>query len=211
MRPAPPERFCAPASRGDRVALMCGNRLEFVRLMLGSASVGAVPVPIDPASRGPQIAHISCNSGARLLAIEAEFLAALDLPIGATALETLGSSGEPGGRRAWPAASPLARAGDDRATRRRRPRRHLHDTLHLRHDRPIEGRRLSAWQYYWWGGDPGRHARRREGECSTRPAAVPQQCVELFLPGVPHGRPSGLPKAFLGLGFLAGSPGTRRR
>lgn len=63
---------------GDRVALMCSNRSEFMQVYLGCAWLGAITVPINVASRGPQLEHFLANSGARLLAIEAELLAALN-------------------------------------------------------------------------------------------------------------------------------------
>jgi crotonobetaine/carnitine-CoA ligase len=66
---------------GDRVALICSNRMEFVEMLLGCAWLGAVLVPINIASRGPQLQHILSNSGARLLVVEgdcAENLAMLD-------------------------------------------------------------------------------------------------------------------------------------
>jgi len=62
---------------GDRVALMCSNRPEFLEAYLGCAWLGAIAVPINVAARGPQLRHILSNSGARLLVIEAEFLDAL--------------------------------------------------------------------------------------------------------------------------------------
>jgi carnitine-CoA ligase len=62
---------------GDRVALMCGNRAEFMESLLGCAWLGAIAVPINIASRGPQLAHFLRNSGARLLIVEAELLEAL--------------------------------------------------------------------------------------------------------------------------------------
>jgi carnitine-CoA ligase len=66
---------------GERVALICSNRMEFLEVFLGCAWLGAVLVPINVASRGPQLQHILSNSGARLLVIEgayAENLAMLD-------------------------------------------------------------------------------------------------------------------------------------
>src|ERR1700689_687468 len=38
---------------GDRVALMCSNRAEFLEVYLGCAWLGAITVPINIASRGP--------------------------------------------------------------------------------------------------------------------------------------------------------------
>jgi len=75
---------------GDRVALMCANRLEFIESFLGCAWLGAVAVPLNTASRGPQLGHFLQNSGARLLIIEAELLDALShVDLGATALERI--------------------------------------------------------------------------------------------------------------------------
>ncbi|WP_326537412.1 ATP-dependent acyl-CoA ligase [Pseudorhodoferax sp.] len=67
----------AGITAGDRVALMCGNRAEFLQTFLGCAWIGAVTVPINTASRGATLRHVLANSGARLLVAEAEGLAAL--------------------------------------------------------------------------------------------------------------------------------------
>ncbi len=75
---------------GDRVAAMCENRLELLELVLGCAWSGAIAVPINTASRGPQLAHILANCGARLLLVESSFL---------DAFQSLGSLGEL--ERAW--------------------------------------------------------------------------------------------------------------
>ena len=68
----------AGIARGDRVAILCGNRTEFVDLFLGLAWIGAVSVPINVAARGPQLEHMLKTSGARLLVLETEWLAALE-------------------------------------------------------------------------------------------------------------------------------------
>lgn len=67
----------AGIGQGDRVALMCTNRVELLETFLGCGWLGAVSVPINTASMGPQIAYCLGNSGARLLVIEAQFLARL--------------------------------------------------------------------------------------------------------------------------------------
>ena len=54
----------------DRVAIICSNRIEFLEILLGCAWLGAVAVPINVASRGPQLQHILSNCGARLLVME---------------------------------------------------------------------------------------------------------------------------------------------
>jgi crotonobetaine/carnitine-CoA ligase len=55
---------------GDRVAILCGNRIEFLDLFLACGWLGAVAVPINRSSRGPQLEHILRSSGAQLLVIE---------------------------------------------------------------------------------------------------------------------------------------------
>jgi carnitine-CoA ligase len=59
---------------GDAVAILCGNRAEFMQAFLGCAWLGAIAVPINVASRGAQLHHILSNSGARLLVVEAPLL-----------------------------------------------------------------------------------------------------------------------------------------
>ncbi len=63
---------------GDRVALLCGNRPELLALILGCAWAGAVSVPLNAAARGYPLQHMLNNSGAKILAIEADLLPALD-------------------------------------------------------------------------------------------------------------------------------------
>lgn len=62
---------------GDRVALMCSNRPEFLQVYLGCAWLGAIAVPINTALRGFQLSHIFRNSHPALLVIEATLLAAI--------------------------------------------------------------------------------------------------------------------------------------
>lgn len=61
-------------ARGERVALMCGNRGELLETFVGCGWLGAVSVPINTASMGPQIEYFLADSGARLLVIEAAFI-----------------------------------------------------------------------------------------------------------------------------------------
>jgi crotonobetaine/carnitine-CoA ligase len=62
---------------GDRVALMCSNRPEFLQVYLGCAWLGAIVVPINTALRGFQLSHIFRNSRPALLVIETPLLAAI--------------------------------------------------------------------------------------------------------------------------------------
>lgn len=61
-------------ARGDRVASMCGNRGEALELFIGCGWMGAVSVPINTASKAPQIEYLLENSGATLLVIDAAYL-----------------------------------------------------------------------------------------------------------------------------------------
>lgn len=69
--------IAAGVSRGDRVAIMLGNRVEFIRVFLGCLWLGAIAVPLNTALRGAQLAHPLANSGARLIIIESKLAAHL--------------------------------------------------------------------------------------------------------------------------------------
>src|SRR5437660_2953239 len=58
---------------GDRVAIICSNRIEFLEIVLGCAWLGAIAVPVNVASRGPQLQHILSDCAARLLVMEAAY------------------------------------------------------------------------------------------------------------------------------------------
>jgi crotonobetaine/carnitine-CoA ligase len=89
----------AGVERGDRVAILCGNRIEFLAYFLGCAWLGAVAVPINQSSRGPQLQHILKNSGAKLLVIEAYIAEALEVldagPLSLTDIWLLSNDGCP--------------------------------------------------------------------------------------------------------------------
>lgn len=68
----------AGVGRGDRVALICGNRIEFFQIFLGCAWLGAISVPINTASRGFQLQHILDTASPRLIVAEECHLAALE-------------------------------------------------------------------------------------------------------------------------------------
>lgn len=64
----------AGVGAGDRVALMCENRVEVLDFVFGCAWLGATAVPLNTALRGLQLEHQLLNSGARLLAIDSGLL-----------------------------------------------------------------------------------------------------------------------------------------
>jgi acyl-CoA synthetase (AMP-forming)/AMP-acid ligase II len=66
-------------SDGDRVALLCGNRLEYPEIAAGIAKAGLVLVPVNPRLTEPEVAFILAHSGARALIADAG-LAVPDFP-----------------------------------------------------------------------------------------------------------------------------------
>ncbi len=46
---------------GDRVAILCSNRPEFLQVYLGCAWLGIIAVPINLALRGGQLEHVLRN------------------------------------------------------------------------------------------------------------------------------------------------------
>lgn len=52
---------------GDKVAVMMGNRLEWVEVYFALAALGAVCVPVNVLLTGPEIAHVCRDSGSRCL------------------------------------------------------------------------------------------------------------------------------------------------
>ena len=153
---------------GDRVAILCGNRTEFVDLFLGLAWIGAVSVPINVAARGAQLEHMLKTSGARLLVLENEWLPALEfVDFGKLAIEAI-----------WL----IDPAPDTAATIQQVPVRKLpdltapvasadlkpHDLLTLLFTSgttgPSKGVCCPHAQYFWWGYTAARQLELREGD-----------------------------------------------
>lgn len=82
--------------RGDRVALLSGNREELLTAYLATQKIGAVPVPMNFRLASGEVAHILEDSGARLLIVETDLgEAAADAAAGRADLALV----EIGGRR----------------------------------------------------------------------------------------------------------------
>ena len=67
----------AGVGRGDRVALMCSNRVEQLETFLACGWIGAIAVPVNTASMSAQLDYLLRDSGARLLVTERDFLGRL--------------------------------------------------------------------------------------------------------------------------------------
>ena len=65
--------------KGDVVAALYGNHVNFTLTCLAAGWIGCVFLPINTASKAPQIEYLLRQSGARMLIIEAEFADAIRL------------------------------------------------------------------------------------------------------------------------------------
>lgn len=158
---------------GDRVALMCSNRAEFLEIFLGCAWLGAITVMINVASRGPQLRHILSNSGARLLVMEAELLGALDhVEMKDLVLERIwligGKASAPFDRIVVTSLPPRGEAISPGAYD---PAQLLAILYTSGTTGPSKGVCCPHAQYFWWGINGIRNLEIREGDvlCTTLP------------------------------------------
>ncbi len=64
--------------KGDRVALLMPNSVEFCALFYGAAKIGAVVVPLNTRLAAPELAFILSDSGSKVLIHGAAFAATVD-------------------------------------------------------------------------------------------------------------------------------------
>src|SRR6185503_2464424 len=88
-------------SFGDRVAMLLYDSPAFVACFLATASIGAVCVPINTFLGAHDVAFILCDSGARLLIVDSDLEAKVELPAGSAcailrADSIAGSGSQPG-------------------------------------------------------------------------------------------------------------------
>jgi acyl-CoA synthetase (AMP-forming)/AMP-acid ligase II len=94
-------------AKGDRVAVLAYNRVEWAEIYAATAKAGLVAVPINFRLVGPEIAYIVENAGASALIVEDDLAGALEemrphLPIPAGNLIHLGGAGAcPAGYRSY--------------------------------------------------------------------------------------------------------------
>lgn len=140
---------------GDRVALICSNRFEFMRAFLGCAWIGAVSVPINTASRGHQLQHILTNSAARLLIVEGALAGNLDhLDFGALAVETIWTiDAEQPVRAGKIVSEPMPTSAGASAAATLRPRDMLTILYTSGTTGPSKGVCCPHAQYFWWGAN----------------------------------------------------------
>jgi carnitine-CoA ligase len=151
----------AGVARGDRVAVMCGNRAEFIETVLGCGWIGAAVVPINGAAMGPQIEYVLKDSGARLLVMEEGFVERLDTAdLRRTGLKAIWAVSSPGATRgATPAEGPGLHPGYAAwpAPGEPIPAEDIHpgDTFAILYTSgttgPAKGVLCPHAQFHWWG------------------------------------------------------------
>jgi acyl-CoA synthetase (AMP-forming)/AMP-acid ligase II len=57
---------------GDRIAMLLGNRIEFVLTMYGAARLGVITVVLSTRQQKPEIAYVLNDSGAKLIVYETD-------------------------------------------------------------------------------------------------------------------------------------------
>ena len=105
--------------QGDRIAVLLGNRPEFVHVVMAAARLGAIAVPMNVRQRRPETAFALNQSGAAALVFEADLVPHLPPPDEVPALRhRIAVAGEAAGALPWdrllaPASAPAVRVDED--------------------------------------------------------------------------------------------------
>jgi carnitine-CoA ligase len=137
---------------GDRVVALLPNGSLVIELFLACAWSGAVLVPVNTASRGPQLAHVIGDSEPKLVVADAAFASDLasvaSIDDGST---TLWVTGDPFARHDVPARDSAA-APEIRETRPSDPLAILYTSGTTG---PPKGVICPHAQFWWWGHNTG--------------------------------------------------------
>ena len=204
--------------KGDHVAVMLPNCSEFIWTIWGLAKLGAVTVPLNTAARGELLRYFITQSDSSCVVVAAEWADRVAEALGSDhrvrACLTLGGAGTrlaDCGATCVDLASFAQRAGRRAGPHGRARQRSAIHHVHVRNDRPLEGRDQSAfagtWRRPFAGAELRLSARRR---ALHLPAAVPRQCALVFgLCGAVGGLRAGGVAAIFGQQFLGRDQGCR--
>ena len=147
----------AGVGRGDRVALMLGNRIEMLEAFLACGMLGAAAVPINTAAMGPQIGYVLKDCGARLLVIESGLVERLaHAALGEAGLQAIQVVGDTPGSLHGIATSAWPRLAADAAARPEpSPPIAPDEILAILYTSgttgPAKGVLCPHAQFHWWG------------------------------------------------------------
>lgn len=150
---------------GDRVAILCSNRPEFLRVFLGCAWLGIIAVPVNLALRGGQLAHVLRNSAPALMVVEdtsLDALATIDPALLPQKVWVVGTGPARGAQQ--PGWTPLPELAGSHPPGAVRPG----DTVAILYTSgttgPAKGVCCPQAQMFWWGIYSSRALDIREGE-----------------------------------------------
>ena len=192
---------------GDRVAVICSNRIEFLEILFGCAWLGAVAVPINVASRGPQLQHILSNCGARLLVLEdvhADNLALLDASQLAVEADLADRRPKPISSFGNAAVTPMPRGGERIAAAAVQPG-DLGLILYTSGTTgPSKGVCCPHAQYFWWAVNTASLLQLRDGDvlCTSLPL-FHTNALNTFYQALLTGASVRYEKRFSASGFLS--------
>lgn len=154
----------AGLKHGDRVAILCSNRPEFLQVYLGCAWLGLIAVPINLALRGGQLEHVLRNAQPALLVVEDASLPALETIDRGLLPEQAWIVGDAPTAPAQPGWTALPALGEGIAPGAVKPG----DTVAILYTSgttgPSKGVCCPQAQLFWWGVYSARALDIREGE-----------------------------------------------
>ncbi len=171
-------------AKGDRVAILAYNCVEWCEIFAATAKAGLVALPINFRLIGKEVQFIVDNAEAAALIVQDELAGLVeeirkDIPIKADRFIHFGASPCPAGYRDYEQF--VAGRFEPRAVADRQPLRSLDADVHLGHHRQPEGRGAQPPQRR--DSVHGHRDRARtapQGRCAAGHADVPRQFAELL-------------------------------